>query len=207
MPSRYTFQITDPNTNNRWSCPIHCQQCTHLRPNANNARCRNRTCFGSPLCWIHNSQRFGVKSRVSTIPGAGKGLFATRQFHNHDWICPMVGENLTGACVEQRYPGEMTAPYVEYDEGNSRYTDCACSRGIGSLANARFRANGQLRHRNAHNAITEWRVDGIPGFWLKARRNINIGDEIFLWYGDGGYQLENTHTTRRRANIPDSRPC
>lgn len=210
MPSRYSFNFTNPNTNTSWSCPIRCSRCSFVR--ANGVRCRNRVCFGSPQCWIHNSARYGVKAAPSTIQGAGKGLFATRNFAIHDWICPMVGENLTAACVNTRYPGDLTAPYVDQDvdeNGVVHNVDCACTRGIGSFANALFTANGNVRARSRHNAISSYRTagDGVPGIWLKADKAIQQGAEIFLWYGNGGYQLENTHTTRRRKTVPDTRPC
>lgn len=206
--SRITFRV---NTGvNSWSCAVACGQCTYVR--ANGAQCRNRVCHGSPYCWIHNKLAYGLRARPSTIPGAGKGLFASRAFVQDDWICPMTCESITQECLENRYPGDTTAPYAEQeDDGN--ITDCACSRGIGSQANAKFRADGLVRAVRFHNAVAVTRYDDNEvsmGIWLQARRAIPQGNEIFLWYGTNegpnAYRLQNNHTTRRR-NMMDTRPC
>ena len=156
---------------------------------------------------------WGVRARPSTIPGAGKGLFATRAFAQNEWICPMTCEQITQVCLDQRYPGDMTAPYAEIDEHTGEITDCACSRGIASQANALFQPNGLVRPIGDHNAIALTGYDDqnvSMGVWVQARTNIPVGTEIFLWYGtDQGpdaYRLEDTHTTRRRS-MKDTRPC
>lgn len=205
--SRNSFKIvTNQNTNQSWSCPIHCARCEFTRPNG--VQCKNKVCFGSPLCWIHNAKKWNVRAKKSTIANAGKGLFTTKRFSAGEWICPMTGENLPIQCVHLRYPGEMTAPYAEVFDSGTRAVDCACSRGIGSLANARFNPNGTVRGVSSHNATTSVRPvgDGHPGIWLKARTVIQPGREIFLWYGND-YRLENTHTTKYRKTVPDTRPC
>lgn len=201
--SRISFRVsTGPNTS--WSCPLSCARCTYIKPNGH--QCRNRVCFGSPFCWIHNITAYGVKARPSTIAGAGKGLFATKTFQANEWICPMICEPITEDCIEQRYPG-MTAPYAE-DDGENGIIDCACSRGIASQANALFRADGMVRHIRFHNAIAERRDENghYVGVWIQARRTIPAGSEIFLWYGVD-YRLEDTHTTKRRKKVPNSAPC
>ncbi len=205
----FTIDINQNNQNASWSCPIHCQRCEFIRPNG--IRCKNRVCFGSPLCWRHNEKKWNVRAKKSNIPNAGKGLFATKRFSAGEWICPMTGENLSMDCVHLRYPGNMTAPYVEvFDSGNGA-VDCACSRGIGSLANALFRPNGTVRGLSYHNAKTSYRPvgDGHAGIWLKARTVIQPGSEIYLWYGNGGYTLEDTHNTklRRRRAGENGPPC
>lgn len=66
----------------------------------------------------------------------------------------MICEQNTPACLDQRYPGDMTAPYAEMDTEDGIVTDCACYRGIGSQANAKFRQNGLVRAARFHSAIT-----------------------------------------------------
>lgn len=201
-PTELSFRTAD------WSCPLKCGQCTHTR--ANGTRCKNRVCFGSPVCWLHNCIKYGVKIKDSTIPGAGKGLFATRRLPKDSWICPYSGEPTTMNCIHQRYPGAMTAAYTEQIPGPANLAfDCACSRGVGSLANARFNADGKVSALNRHNCLSRYRPvgDGVPGVWLKSTRVVEDGDEIFNWYGGGGYLLQDNHSTSRRAKAPDSRPC
>ena len=211
MPSRITFRVST-GVNEGWECPIHCARCEYIK--ANDQQCRNRVCHGSPLCWQHNRMEWGVRARPSTIPGAGKGLFATRAFAEDEWICPMTCEQITQVCLDQRYPGDMTAPYADIDLGSGEITDCACSRGIASQANALFQPNGFVRPIGDHNAIalTGYDAQNVSmGIWVAARTNILAGAEIFLWYGtDEGpnaYRLEDTHTTRRRSFKGPKQPC
>ena len=195
MPSRLTFTTTN------FRCHLTCGRCTFLR--AGGVRCKNRVCFGTPICWTHTRQLYGVRLGMSTLPGAGKGLFNMRTRKKGDWLCPYGGEEITSACVDQRYPLDATAPYaVDGDDGNFR--DAACARGIGAMANGRFRANGYSLPLNRHNAVIEDR-DGGAGAWIRATRRIRANAEIFVYYGDA-YVLENNHETRRRSGN-DTRPC
>ena len=61
--SRNTF-ISD-----RFNCKLHCGGCQHIK--AGGGRCRNRVCFGVPLCWIHTKIVYGVQVRDSTLADAG----------------------------------------------------------------------------------------------------------------------------------------
>ena len=148
-------------------------------------------------------QLYRVKIRQSTIPGAGKGVFAVREFEEDESICPCIVESITQNCLDQRYDEDETAPYAITDR-RRRYIDSACRRGIGSMANGRFRADGTSRVLNAHNAVVEPRR--AQGRWLRATKPIAAGGEIFVYYGDE-YVLGNNHTTRRTTRLGDTRPC
>lgn len=191
-----------------WSCPLTCRRCSFKK--ANGLVCKNKVCLGLPFCTAHNSLQYGVRIKPSTIAKAGKGLFATRDISKDAWICPYVGELLDMRCVNKRYPGRMTAPYTELLPGpEGLAVDAACTRGIASLANARFKKDGTVASLGSHNCKASYRPvgDGIPGIWLKATKTVRKGEEVFLYYGEGGYLLEDTHSTDRRANVVDSRPC
>lgn len=159
-------------------------------------RCKKRACFGYPLCFTHNISLYGVQSRVSTIPGGGRGLFASRTHPKDSWLCPCTGEETTMSCIDTRYPGEMTAPYA-IGLRNGLATDSACLRSIGSLANALFSENGEVLSVSRHNSVLRYRAvgDGTPGMWLKTTKRIKPGDEIFLWYGDDYKLQQGTHNT------------
>src|SRR6478609_1276980 len=43
-------------------------------------RCTRRTCVTAGKCWQHTAAEDGLRVKPSTIPGAGKGLFAERDF-------------------------------------------------------------------------------------------------------------------------------
>lgn len=195
-----------------WSCPLVCGRCAYIRKNG--IRCKNNVCIGSPLCWIHNDTEYGVKATASSIAGAGKGLFATRKIPKDTWICPYGGDRTTMDCIHRLYPGEKTAPYaieVTWPRRQIAF-DCACHRGIGSLANCLVDPDGNVSPPRLHNCISRYRPigDGVPGIWLKSTKTIQAGKEIFHWYGKGEYSLQNDYSQGRRLQVrdrPDSRPC
>lgn len=191
--SRHTFETDN------FRCKLHCDQCTHIKDDG--TRCRNRVCIGTPTCWIHNKKKYDVRVRDSTI-GNFKGLFAERDFLEGEWICPYIGERITRNCLDQRYPGDITAPYA-VKEGGRWVNDSACRRGIGAMANAKFRADGSCRARSQHNAFIDPRPN--RGQWLRADVDISEGEEIFVWYGLD-YRLDMDHKTYRTTR-PETRPC
>lgn len=192
--SRNTF--TSPG----FTCALECQQCEFIK--SDGQRCRNRVCFGTPLCWVHTKRVYGVQSRDSTVANAGKGLFATKDFEEGEYIIPYIGEIITENCLNQRYDDEITAPYTT-DFSRRRYIDSACQRGTASRANGLFRSNGRSRTRRVHNAEIVNRPS--QGIWLQATRDIDRGNEIFVWYGNN-YILQNNHETKRTRR-QDNRPC
>ena len=149
---------------------------------------------------MHTKIVYSVQVRDSTLVDAGKGRFATRDFEEGEWIIPYIGELINETCLNDRY-GDDTAPYASAFS-KRWYIDGACTRGTATRANGLFQRDGRSRTVNAHGAVIENRDSGL---WLRARREISEGDEIFVWYGDD-YLLEGAHRTRRSA-IADTRPC
>lgn len=201
MPARKTRAKTEWYFQTAgWSQPLVSGRCPH--ETCGGERCKKTVSFGYPLCAVHNKLKYGVQVKLSTIKGAGKGLFATRTLPKHTWICPYVGEQTTMSCIHKRYPGRMTAPYTIQLPGGLA-VDSASVRGIGSLANGKFNANGTVSSVNRHNCIARFRPsgDGTPGMWLKTTKTIHPAQEIFLWYGDE-YILQENHSTTRRAKVP-----
>lgn len=193
VKSRLTF------SNAVFRCHLECGRCIHIK--GDGQRCRNRVCFGMPICWVHTKAVYGIRLRESTIVGAGKGLFATIPFAAGAYICPYVGERITEACLNERYPGNMTAPYAVTDNG--RHTDSACLRGIGAMSNGLFKVDGSCRAERFHNSeIVSRRGRGL---WLRATKNIPAGAEILTYYGDE-YKLEADHSTKRSSRA-ENKPC
>lgn len=148
-------------------------------------QCRRRVTIGLPLCWQHSQQVYGVRMAPSTIAGAGRGLFATRDFQRGEVVCPYGGRLLTAGEVEQLYPGDTLAPYVERLSGKAA-RDAACVRGIGSMANG-------MPRREDSNAETFVRRNRVP--WLRAIRRIRQGEEIFNHYGAEYFEDANVQTS------------
>ncbi len=199
MPPKLIFKTL------QFQCHLQCGQCDHLT--VAGVQCKRRVCFGAPTCWQHSKQDYGIKIKESTLEGTGKGLFATRYIPMGAWICPYLGEELQQACLDLRYPGNMTAPYTETDtapDGTVTIVDSACYRGIGSMSNGLFnQRTGVIRAKESHNSETVYR-DEYSQIWLRATRNIPEGREVFVYYG-ADYHLEPHETKRRNGN--DTRPC
>lgn len=207
-PTVITFRFTDDPV---WSCPLTCATCAYRKRDGN--MCKNRVCFGTPLCWSHNKVLYGVKIKESGEKNAGKGLFATKAFEPNEWVCPYSGFETTKPCIDQWYKGaDTTAPYVECDYSQAMASDstrvcvdAACTRGIGSMANTkvtlvRDEATGVkvpvVADRSLQNCDTELRGDG--SIWLKTLKKINKDRELFVFYGDQ-YLLQDNHSTKRRV--------
>lgn len=192
MPSKETFHSP------AFRCRLHCQRCRERK--ADGTRCNNRVCHGVPTCWIHTKKKYNVQRKDS--PTHGKGLFATNDIPANEYICPYGGQLISTACLNRRYPGDVTAPYTTDTRNNRRVLDGACRRGTGCVANGLFLNNGTSRARRYHNAEIRYRGNDI---WLRSIKEIPAGREIFVYYGDG-YTLNNNHSTKRSSK-PDTRPC
>lgn len=186
--------------NTAFRCHLYCDQCSHIK--INGQRCKNRVCFGTPVCWIHSKQLYGVKIKNSTIVGFEKGLFAVRPITTGEWICPMVGEQVSKECLHLRYP-QSSAPYAFKSEQGVIF-DSACTRGIGSMANNKFTGNGRIQPQIQDNAMVKFRSD-MNSLWLQAIDDIVEGEEIFVSRWDD-YVAPSSHITKRAKRV-DNRPC
>jgi len=196
-----------------FACDLECGQCEHVKDNGQ--QCKNRVCYGTPICWIHTIRECGVRLKQSTIPGIGKGLFAMEDFGEGGWMCPYNGEETDKACLNQRCPGDVAAPCAsttladdgstQTDDGsNDLIVDGACCRGIGTVANGKFGRNGRPRTRALHNAEIDDRHGG--GQWIHATKAASSGEETFVHYGDTCVLGSVEHRTKR-SREHDARPC
>lgn len=200
MPKESRLTFVSENFN----CKLKCQRCNVIKDNGE--RCKNTVCIGAPTCWIHAVQKYGVQ--VRDTDNDKKGLFATRHIEANQWICPMGGEQITQYCLDNRYPGDITAPYgnsYQTNGGEQRVRDSACKRGIGSMAQAKFKQNGYSETRNNHNAEIAYRpTHRAP--WVVALRDIDEDEEIFVYSGDEFKDGDYEHSTYRTTR-DDTRPC
>ena len=182
----YCFRFQPPVPQAAFRCTLQCSQCTALT--ARGTQCARRTCIGVSLCWSHLIRDRKLRILPSTLPGAGKGLFAHAPdqeivFRRGDRIVDYGGEVLTVAQLAERY-GQWTGPYA-FGATRTIIQDAACVRSVGSIVN----------HRAAPNA--RYGVYQGRGF-IKALRNIRHGEEIFVNYGRAYNMNEPTqHTTKR----------
>lgn len=197
MPSGYqfTFRVNDEN---RFRCNIQSEQCSVMK--ASGQRCRRRVCIGSPYCFSHLLYIKHLRIKTSTIPNAGKGLFAVDPmtaehiivFRAGDTIIEYTGEVISDAQKQQRN-GNHTAVYTVQTKKN-QHIDCACRRGVGSTANTSPGNNNATLSVNNRNSEVK----------VKATKNIRNGDEIFISYGNT-YRLNQptSHTTKYHRRLPE----
>jgi hypothetical protein len=134
-------------------------------------QCCMRTKRGQ-YCWNHTRTIEGLRIKASTIPQAGLGLFATKQFNNGDAITPYTGDLV--AIHDDRVGG----PY---------YLQLNRHKGIDAArtntANGRY-ANDPRGTQSSPNATLVLDANRGTGR-VKATRTIQPGQEIFVAYGPG----------------------
>jgi hypothetical protein len=183
MPRKFKFYKPDEQTAH-FQCTLQGERCHETGRNGH--QCKNRTVIGLPYCWVHLLTIKHLRLLPSTIPDAGKGLFAMKRkgaaneilFRKDDKIIEYYGERITQAELDERY-GDYTAPYAIDIGDDNDYEDAACQRGIGAMANhaPKARSNAELQVEQVTPAKNTWRVI------LRATKNIANNREIFVNYG------------------------
>lgn len=148
-----------------------CDRCHYIKPDG--TRCRLSTCTTGRYCWIHTRKRYMLRVKPSTIPNAGKGLFAaTADFTAGQNIVPYTGDVLTRAQLHARYPNN-DGQYVLQAAGD-RFIDARSTQSsVGRYANT---CRGTNKPCNAR--FTNGRDPSI-----RATRYIPDGSEILVPYG------------------------
>ena len=161
------------------------------------AQCKRNVIIGQKTCHLH---RVNKKVQQSTVPAAGKGLFAYRKnapanaiiFKNKDHITDYNGEVINTAELLRRY-GDYTGEYAIQIDRNT-YEDGARTRGLGTLVNH----SGNKKKVNA-----KFSVKRTKRIALVATKNIRNNTEIFINYGDE-YQFNEPGTcnsTNRKKHV------
>lgn len=206
-----------------FACALKCRQCEAMA-HKGRKRCTKRTCFGVPYCHIHIRWKLHLAIADSTIPNAGKGLFAWNEakrpngvvFRRGNLITEYIGENLGKRDLDARVGDDGLAAYalepvlvrrggeagvpVEYGENDTLIIDAACVRGIASFANAlsdNRQTNATLGYRMVGTGEARRRVAG-----LFAKKDIRHKEEILVSYGEN-YDPADTgvsHFTRKTGN-------
>lgn len=161
-------------------------------------QCSRRSIFTIPMCWQHLQSDYHIIVDQTTLTDAngvrlsGRGLFACLSrpiagqvdlvFVPGQTIVPYIGETVTHALHEARYPGDTIAPY-SFPIANNRVVDAGPMRGVAALAND---CRTQNRNRGDCEGNNARLVRGGAGNYPKlvATQPIFDGDEIFCDYGD-----------------------
>mgnify|MGYP002406883613 FL=1 len=179
-----------------FDCYLNAYICQAI--NKNGTRCKRTTTIGTPYCYSHLLHIKHLKIKQSTIPNAGKGVFAIDPkkgvnevvFKKGENIAPYMGELLTNEELENRYDN-LTAPFG-LNVSKTQNRDAACDRGIGSLINHRPTAQANVKFSvNPQNKTVS----------IKAIKNIRNGEELFANYSRAYKFNENTTYTTKMSKI------
>jgi len=157
---------------------VDCVRCTAFK--ADGGRCTRRTCKYQGMCWQHSQSQRGLKLTQSNIPGAGQGLFATRNFDVGDTVAVMATRR--HKMTRQQYDNTEHPQLYGQQFGRHVWDARSTQSGMGRYANDCRTANrnaGHCVHNNTKPALNA----STGRITLKARRRIRRGDEIFQGYG------------------------
>ena len=192
------FKHENTQTGRRFACDLECNRCTART--SGGTRCRRRVCVGTKVCFQHRKRDMGLRIAPSNIPGAGKGLFATRRLPPNTHVVTYDGEKLTDAQLNQRYDTDNNGGHAPYGlkvtqpsaQHRGKTVDSACQRSLASIINgSRTRSLSNVRYSNSA------RADGSIKVFTR-NRAIQPGAELLAWYGAGYWAsaANSRHTTR-----------
>jgi hypothetical protein len=131
---------------------------------------------GAPYCNAHNRMLYGVVVGKSSIPNAGNGLFAERDFKKREPVCPWQGEI-------QPLDTVLTADEEEYALSTKTHiVNPFKNKNLASIANTSASKDGTKSVRAGCNVEIARGHDGEP--WLITTKKIPKGAEILCFYGN-----------------------
>lgn len=180
------FTSANTKTGFKMSCQLKCTRC--IATTAKNTRCRNKVCIGTDTCHVHRTKTLGLAVKKSTIPNAGKGLFATRDFKQNEVIGKYTGDVLTPEENSQRHgkhPVHDLNAYGVSITSAKKVVDASCNRSLMSLANGS--ANRSKSNARFMDKLVEGKVN------VRATKKIRKGQEIIVHYGKGYFTASKYH--------------
>ena len=136
--------------------------------------CKARTRYGC-LCWVHRAQLNGTQIKDSTIPGAGKGLFARWDFNKGDAIVRYTGDIVQTAAGAREGGWEGSSYVLEVTNSwaiDAARTNTADGRMINDTVASNRRTNVKFAFDARRKVVT-----------IRALRAIKAGEELFIKYG------------------------
>jgi hypothetical protein len=202
LPKKFSFEILN-NEDDEYEVAheevLNATQCQGH--NKNGARCKRKVIIGYEYCPQHLASIKHLKIADSTIPNAGKGLFAFDRtkgdndivFKANQHIIDYKGIIKTDAQIAEQYEG-YTAPYAVKAKPNLNI-DSAGKRGVASLTNHKARSyiNCDLKIKKENNQIV--------GIQLVAIKNIRNKSELYCNYGDS-YKFNDPTRYNTKAYYP-----
>ncbi len=169
-------------------------------------QCRQLTRFG---CYCFNHRRFltGLRISKSNIPGAGLGLFATREFKKDAIITHYTGDLLDKDDLD----GDVEGSTYVFEASSNLIIDAART----NTADGRLMNDSKLKSKANCRFSADHRGKRVI---MKAIKNIKACEELLVWYGnnywdkDGKFKLnskmdndEHDNSVKKRIQPGESR--
>jgi hypothetical protein len=206
-----------PRANKRGEVVTMTQRCIAMRkskPGEPLTRCENRTTAGC-YCHTHLQTAMGLRVRDSTVPNAGKGVFAMRDFAQNEKVCKYTGDLLYGLRVEAATGDDPDndddfegSTYILQLSRNTLVDAARRNTNVGRFIND---TKGTRRRPNV-----KWVVDQRrKTVEMRATRPIKKGDELFVSYGSGYFEAPRYQNLKKKAAprkapakvLPSARPA
>lgn len=128
-----------------------------------------------------SSEKGRVEVKTSTIPNAGKGLFALQDFSKDEEICEFTGQTISKEEIK-KLSGQRAEYLIAKDDGTT--VDVYNSKSPAKYANDHdgyLKATKKSGFQKKNNC--EIMEIGNGELWLVATKAIKEDDEIFCSYG------------------------
>ena len=136
-------------------------------------QCKKRVVYGY-YCYVHNKYRKGLRIKESTIPDAGRGLYAEKPYKQGQIVSQYRGQKLKKREIDKKYGEQGDFTVCHGNKPNNICVDAA----VTSSSNGRYanttneRNNVELKYKKANKT-----------FRLIATEPISTSREIFTDYG------------------------
>lgn len=161
-----------------------CDRCQAIIPSTG-LRCKRRTCLYYKYCFQHAQSILGLKIAKSSIPGAGKGLIATKTFRKGARIAEYGGDRLSPA--EYNKTEGIFGLAVKKRNGVKEIIDAKSTQsGFGRWPNDCRAGDKRKKKCNGNNAKLMY-VPRSDRAYVTASKRILPGSEVFTSYGGVPY--------------------
>jgi len=147
----------------------------------------------------------GVEVKPSQIVNGGNGLFASKSFNKNELITAYEGEEIDRATADQlRKEGKDThiksiSAFHQLVNGFKDPKEAA-GKGGGSFANT---TKGTQFEQNAEIVRKTNKKTGLDQLYVKALKDIQPGEEVFVDYGKDYWDVERQPETPSKQNEPE----
>ena len=187
------YAVPPPDPDAAGNRQMATQRCAAMTRKGQGRQCRQLTRIGC-LCWNHLARDAGLRVKRSTVPGAGRGLFAERDLEAGADLGVYSGLEVSGP---EALRGDRSGAYaLEVKRGlliDAAPTNAAVTRFANDARGTSKRPNAAFR-RNPRTGEVH----------LKATRRIRRGEEVLVSYGPAYWRP--LAAAQRQAEVSAAQP-